>query len=167
MRVPLILAFSANLVLILVSVISLPERVAIHFGPGGLADGWASRETYAALLMLTELPLFALLLALPRLLRRLPAKWINLPNREHWLSDENILRSIGRITRYTDEFGTATFGFLFVAGLLSFEANRLDPPRLDEGLFLISLAAFLIYTVIWTVRLLLAFRLPRDKRDPR
>jgi hypothetical protein len=160
MRALLTVTFCANLLLILASLLWLPERVAIHFGRGGFADGWASREVYALLLTAIELPLFALLLVLPRLLRRVPKQWISLPNREHWLDPARAPATYDRLARHTDELGAATFGFLLVAGLLSFEANRLDPPRLDEGLFLIALIAFLAYTAAWVLRLLLTFRVP-------
>ncbi|MGZ3614494.1 MAG: DUF1648 domain-containing protein, partial [Syntrophales bacterium] len=41
MRSVFILVFVANVVLSLFSLVLLPSRVAIHFGVGGMANGWA------------------------------------------------------------------------------------------------------------------------------
>jgi hypothetical protein len=51
------------------------------------------------------------------------------------------------------------FLFLLFAGLLTIRANRSDPVRLEEGLFLIGLVIFLAYTLYWVVGLVRAFRI--------
>lgn len=158
MRRALILAFLFNIALGLLSLSWLPERVAIHFGPQGVPNGWASREVNAALILLTQLLLFGTFFALPWLLERLPARWINMPRRDYWLAPERARRTRERIVRFTDEFGVATLGFLAVIALLTIDANRTRPVRLDEGLFLVTLAAYLLYMLAWTIRFILAFR---------
>lgn len=45
MRLALYLSLFATLLLALVSWILLPERVAIHFGAGGVPDDWGSRKS--------------------------------------------------------------------------------------------------------------------------
>jgi hypothetical protein len=59
-----------------------------------------------------------------------------------------------------DEFGLSLFGFLFGISLLAIDANRSIPVRLNEPLFLVLLTIFLLYTLIWTIRLVLRFRPP-------
>ena len=50
MRRLMISAFVANLVLTLVSLLILPDPVAIHFRGGGIPDAWASKWTHALIL---------------------------------------------------------------------------------------------------------------------
>ena len=57
--------------------------------------------------------------------------------------------------------GTALFLFMLFAALLTIRANRSDPVRLDESLFLTGLAIFLAYTVYWVVAMVRAFRIPK------
>ena len=59
-----------------------------------------------------------------------------------------------------DEFGFSLFALLFGVSLLAIDANRTDPVQLNEPLFLVLLAAFLLDTLIWTIRLVLQFRPP-------
>jgi hypothetical protein len=160
MRVALTLSFIANLILALVSVAALPERVAIHFPWGGAADGWASRLDSILLTVTLDALLFLTLWLSPALLRRTPATWVNLPNRAYWLSPERREATIARFSERLWAFGTALFLFLLAVGLLTLEANRSDPVRLDEPLLLVALGGFLAYTLYWAAALLRDFRLP-------
>jgi len=72
-----------------------------------------------------------------------------------------ILQALEKFSQLMWQFGTALFLFMFFVGLLTLKANLSDPVRLDERLFLIALAIFLVYTVYWTAVLLRAFRVPR------
>ncbi len=161
MRVALTLSFTANLTLALVSAIVLPERVAIHFAWGGTADGWASRLDSILLTLGLYTLLFLTFWLSPALLRRTPVKWVNLPNRAYWLSPERREVTIARFSQRLWAFGTALFLFLLAAGLLTLEANRSDPVRLDQPLFLVALALFLAYTLYWSLTLVRDFRLPK------
>ena len=65
---------------------ALPPRVASHFGAGGAANGWMTRENYTWFMMLlTALLPLALLLALAWLPARFE-RWVNLPHREYWMA---------------------------------------------------------------------------------
>ena len=64
----------------------LPERVATHFGPAGVANGWMHHETYLAfmLAMTTLLPLFVV--AMTGFFPRIAVSQIRIAHREHWLA---------------------------------------------------------------------------------
>ena len=64
----------------------LPERVATHFGSGGLANGWMRHDVYLAfmLLMSTLLPLVVVVLT--GFVPRIAVSQIKIANRDHWLS---------------------------------------------------------------------------------
>ena len=44
--------------------------------------------------------------------------------------------------------------------LLTFEANRLEPVKLNERLFLFALILFLAYSIYWSIKLIRSFRIP-------
>lgn len=62
MKALFILMFLANVAVTLVSLVLLPDRVAIHFGLRGVADGWASRSVHALLMTGTHVLLFLFML---------------------------------------------------------------------------------------------------------
>ena len=153
-------AFLANVALAIASWVILPDRVAIHFCVGGKPDNWASNQANTLLFLGLDLLLFVFLYFIPRITHRIPARLINLPNKEYWLREENRTRLDARLTVFMWEFGAAIFLFLFVAGGLALLANRSDPVRLNEGVFLAALALFLGYTVVWVIRFYRGFRVP-------
>ncbi len=162
MRAGFILVFIANVVLSLVSLILLPSHVAIHFGPGGMANNWAPSYINTLFFIGTNMFLFFSLYVTPRLVFMFPAKWINLPNKGYWLRLENKAHTVARFSSLMWKFGIALFLFLFVVELLAIEANLSQLVRLNEKLFFSALILFLLYTVYWCIKLFRSFRLPRE-----
>ena len=154
------LMFIANVVLSIISLTILPLRMAIHFGAGGIANGWAPSYVNTLFFIGTNTFLFLCLYFTPRLVFIFPSKWINLPNRDYWLRLENKARTVEIFSPLMWEFGTVLFLFLFIVELLAIQANFSHPVRLNEKLFLCALILFLLYSIYWCVRLLKAFRLP-------
>ena len=58
MRTVFCVVLIANVLLWLVSLVVLPDQVAVHFGRGGVPDSWASKEWNALVFVLLEAPLF-------------------------------------------------------------------------------------------------------------
>lgn len=164
MRALLVLGFLANLALALISLVVLPERVAVHFGADGVPDDWGSNRTTGLLMIALYSVLFAMLYLTPWLVARLPPRWVNLPHRDYWLRPEHRAAAVERLVPLLDRFGAALFGFLFYVGVLTLRANLAQPVRLDERAFLFGLAAFLGYTLYWIFALVRAFRLPGPDR---
>jgi uncharacterized membrane protein len=160
MRTLFCIAFAANVLLMLVSLAILPDQVAVHFGRGGVPDSCASKETNALLFIVLEIPLFLLFWLAPSLPFVLPERFVNVPNREYWLRDENRPAFRRKLQRLMAQFGTAFFLFFFCIELLTIEANLSQPVRLKEELFLPVLILFLGYTVVWSVGLIRCFRVP-------
>ena len=164
MRKLFILAFAANVILTLVSLVVLPPKVAIHFGSGGVPNAWASKEVNALIFLAIEGPLFILFLFAPSLVMKCPPKLINLPNKDYWLKEENKPATKAKVESLMCQFGIALFGFLFCVGLLTLQANLSDPVRLNESILFAMLTAFIVYTVYWCVKIFLSFRLPNNVR---
>ena len=161
MRNAFIVSFLANVVLSLASLAILPDSVAIHFGLDGAPDGWASNLTNTLSMLGVHTLVFFALYFSPRLISTVPSKWINLPNRRFWLTPQRRHLAAEKLSHHMWWFGTAVFLFMLFAGLLTMRANRSDPVRLDESLFLTGLAIFLAYTVYWIVAMVRAFRIPK------
>ncbi|MET0068424.1 MAG: DUF1648 domain-containing protein [Candidatus Thiodiazotropha sp.] len=162
MRTSFIASFLANLVLAILSLVMLPDRVAIHFGQGGMPDGWASNLTSTLIMLGLHTLLFCSLYFSPRLLVSAPAKWISLPNRDYWLKPEHRAQAVAILSQQMWQFGTVLFLFMLFVGLLTLKANLSDPVRLDEVPLIVALVIFLVYTAYWTFALLRAFRIPHN-----
>lgn len=137
----------------------MPERMASHFGAGGKADGWSGKDEFFVLMgvMLTVMAgMFGgLALAIPAL----PVSLVNIPNREYYLSPENRERTYGIIVSFMLWFGAATTAFMILVADQTFHANLEEPHRLGDG-FMIGLVAYLVFTVVATIVLILRFRKP-------
>ena len=160
MRVVFILVFIANLLLSLVSLAILPSRVAIHFGTGGVANGWASSHANTLFFIGVNTFLFLCLYFTPRLVSMFPSRWINLPNKDYWLRPENKRRTFLKFSLIMWEFSSALFLFLFVVEVLAIQANLSRPVILNESVFISALVIFLAYSVYWCVKFFKAFRAP-------
>jgi uncharacterized membrane protein len=160
MRKVLIAVFAANLVLMAVSLTLLPDQVAIHFGGGGYPDSWASKEFNAAIFLVLEVPFFLLFYFASVLPLGVSKKFLNIPNKDYWLKEENLLGFQRKFGYYMAEFGVAIFIFFFCANLLALQANLRDPVLLDKMLFMIVFIAYMSYTLAWLVRLVRGLRVP-------
>jgi uncharacterized membrane protein len=156
----MITAFVANLALTLVSLLILPEQVAIHFRGGGIPDAWVSKWANALVFIVMQIPLLALCLSIGRLTHNTPARWLSLPNKNYWLQAEHRQELQARISALMEEFGFVLFVFLFMVGLLTLDANLGDPVRLNEPLFLVFFAGFMLYTLYWLVKLFRRLKVP-------
>jgi hypothetical protein len=155
MRRLLLALFLANFFLSLLSCYLLPGEMAVHFGRGGRPDGWAPCWINLLLLLGLELPLFALFYFFAPLARRLPPRWLRLPGLRGAAPGPAQLQVVNG---YMEEYGAALFAFLLAAGLLTLAANLSEPVGLNQALFLAALSFFLLYTLLWTVRLVRALR---------
>jgi len=160
MRVAFILSFIANIGLSLLSLAILPSRVAIHFGAGGNPDNWAPNYVQVLFFLSVEALLFFVIFYSPRLVTKLSPRWVNLPNKDYWLSEENKDLAVARMAHYMYQFGTVMFAFLFLVGMLTMQANLKDPVRLDQSVLLTALAVYFVYTIAWCVALYRGFRVP-------
>ena len=136
----------------------LPPTVASHFGAGGRADGFGSREGYTAFMTGISVGV-PLLIALGGLLARwLPPGLVNLPNRDYWLAPERRAQATVVVERWLMAFaGALAFFLCYVHGLVV-EANAASPPRLAEAPFIGGLAAFVAFALAWSAAFYYRFR---------
>jgi len=161
MRALFILAFIANVALIIVSLVILPSKMAIHFGPGGMPDSWASKEVNALIFLGINVVLFICLYLSPLFTEIFPRRLISLPHKDYWLKEENKPELNLKMASLSHEFGAFLFIFLFFINLLVLRANLSDPVRLNERHFFPLLIVFFLYVIYWAVKCFLVFRPPK------
>lgn len=110
-------------------------------------------------MLVVQLMLFAAMWLSARIMFIVPARWVNLPNKEHWLKPEMRHLVKQKMDYYMSSLGVAIFAFFLFVNVLVIRANRLDPPRLSEPLMIGALAVLGVYMVFWTVSFMRAFDL--------
>jgi hypothetical protein len=165
MRVPLIVwlvlegVAAASLVW---SAHELPPRVASHFNIQGQADGWMPRERDLQFMAGVGLLVPLLLIGTGLLMGVMPAASINIPGRDYWLAPERRHETNAYLARHTTWFACAMTAFFIGVNWLVVEANRANPPRLSNGIWLM-LAPLLVFTLVWLIVLVTHFsRVPRE-----
>lgn len=128
----------------------LPAVVAQHFGPQGNPNGWAPREFFFGLSWAILLLLSALLMLTPRLLNRMPASMINLPNKGYWLAPERKTKSLEFMQRQLEWMAVITVAFLVLVMHLAIRANLNPGHRLENTLFIVLLAVFVV-SIFWQI----------------
>jgi hypothetical protein len=137
----------------------LPERVAIHFGPGGMANHWTDRsQTIWFFEILTAVP--AIFAGLAVVMRWLPAGAFNLPHRDYWLAPERRAQTVAVISRQLIWMGCLVV--LFLAGVygLTIQANHVSPPHLPMDLFWALTGGFLAGVAAWSIAFIRHFTKP-------
>lgn len=141
----------------------LPDQVASHFGGGGVADGWMSKQGFAAFSIVFPIAMATLLTGIQAsisLLGRMPASMVNVPNRWYWLAperkEETIAFLAGRTSRFMLVTGVATTGLMGAVTLRAMEANLQPEPRLTG--FWPVLVVYLAVIVGGSVRLMIGMR---------
>jgi serine/threonine-protein kinase len=138
----------------------LPPMVASHFDGAGRPDGWMQREVFVAF----QAGLIAIMLlsfvGLPRWLARLPTRWYSLPHRDHWLAPERRAQTLARIQRQMMWLACAIVAMILTITQVVIQVNLTPEPVLPTAAVWGLLAAFLVFTAIWTLLFVRSFRRP-------
>lgn len=89
-----------------------PERVAVHFNLRGEPDRWASRDLQLGFHLGTIVFLGAVFQTLLLVLRRVPDKMVNLPDKHYWLAPERRAATYDWLAGVLLGLGTAVVLFL-------------------------------------------------------
>jgi len=152
------------LVLVLVAVViyatsaPLPPRVATHFGPGGVANGFMTRDGYVAFILAFATLLPILMTGLIGFVPGIAASNIKGRARGYWLARERREASLAWIGSHACWLGVLLCVFLLGVHLLTVQANMLSQPRLPESSMFALLGVFLAALGVWIAMLLSRFR---------
>jgi serine/threonine-protein kinase len=76
------------------------------------------------------------------LVRRLPPKMINLPNKSYWLAPERRAATLEALASLSLRFAQTLAVFLCFVHWLVVRANAVQPPKLPESWLFVGLAGF-------------------------
>lgn len=142
----------------------LPEVMASHFDGSGRADGWSSKTTFFVIDAVMLALLVAMFLGLPKI--RWPDRWVSLPHKDYWLSPEKRRETYRIFEREMLVFGCATLVLLLVVMQWTIRANLDGSETLPAAGLWWLMGAYLVFTALWTVRLVLRFRRPPGEEPP-
>jgi len=122
----------------------LPDRIAVHFGTGGGANGWSDTRVFMFTYGAVEALIVLMALLMARILERAPASAVNIPNRDYWLADERRRETLGYVTEQFLWLECLTLAFLVAIAQIIFKVNlRGAAPSLPQD-FWVTLVAFIV-----------------------
>ncbi|MDE2293199.1 MAG: DUF1648 domain-containing protein, partial [Elusimicrobia bacterium] len=133
----------------------LPVKVASHFDAAGVPNGWMSREVFTAfhvgvvLFLAVAMSTSAAGIASGRRGR------INIPHRDYWLAPERLPSTLAALADWLYWFGAGTYVLLIDVFEQVLRFNRGFTMKLGHPL--LSLSAYGVFAVWWTVRLMRRF----------
>ncbi|CAM3336549.1 DUF1648 domain-containing protein [Nocardioides dubius] len=155
----------AFVVVWVIGLLTLPDRVPLHFGGGGDPDRWGSRTEALVTTGLIGGGLVLLFWVLARWLPRAPSELLNLPaaDKRWWLATEERTAELRR--RLSDDLygiGAVTVLLIVVLEAITVVISHHDEPSLPGWLWLIVggyLAGIIGWSIWATTR---RYRTPRD-----
>lgn len=149
------IAFVVLLVLVPAVIVAtagaLPDRVATHFGRGGMANDWMTRDGYIAFMLAFTILVPLVVVAMTGFLPGIARSKCNIPNYDYWFAPARREASSARLVSHACLLGclmVLCFGG-FHAVLL--DANSTSPARLSEPAFFGGLAALGVGVTLWMV----------------
>jgi len=154
------LLIAANLLVDLLAYGMLPDTVATHFATGGAPNGWfTARGNLLFSLGIQGLFVF-IVYAMRTTLLHTPKQLVNLPNKDYWFAEENLVGFVQRWEKLTYQFGCILMTFFLCLSLIVTAANFSTPPHLDTTLFVTVLICFLASIAYWIFSIYRTLRIP-------
>lgn len=138
----------------------LPSLVASHFNGRGAPNGWQPKQDFFEVLVIVCVVVAIIGLAIPKIISVLPSQMINLPNKNYWLAPDHADEAMSFLNAHFAWLACALFLFIILVFDYAIQINLhpANPP--DSAHFWYVLAGFLIFTTVWTIRLLAKFLRP-------
>ena len=137
----------------------LPDRVASHFGASGRPDAWSSKESFARIYFIVIAFIAVLFPGIGLIFRKIPTSFINLPNKDYWLSTERKEETIAVLSRQFLWFGSATLLLLLDIFHQSVRVHLGKTQTLEHPVA--SIVVYVVFTTFWSIALIVKFmRMP-------
>jgi uncharacterized membrane protein len=133
----------------------LPDKVASHFGASGRPDAWASKEFFLKIYLIAVAFVAVLFPATGFLVSKIPNNFINLPNKDYWLSPERRQVTVDFLLRQFLWFGSATLMLLLDIMHQSFRVHLGQAGALEHPVA--SLVTYVAFSTLWSIGLVVKF----------
>lgn len=143
----------------LVSTVSLlPPHIATHFDGRGQPTGWMTRSSAAAFQGVIGLLLPLIVAASFCIVRFIPTRAINFPNRDFWFSAERRNETCTYLSRQGLWLASLLVLVQAMVWYQLIESNLRKIPHLSLPAFLITVGAFGTVSIVWVIKLFNHFR---------
>jgi hypothetical protein len=152
-KVNLFISVLVNIVYSLFVAMTLGTRIAVHFQLNGLPDGYQSPWNFAFFQIVLCMLFAVLFLVLPWCVKILPIKYVNIPNRNKWLTGEEREKSLKKLNFMLLLLGTVVIYFFTAMSLVVYVANVSTPLVLPMLPFFSILLIFFGFLITWIIKL--------------
>jgi len=154
-KVHLFMSVIVNIIYSLFIFLKLKSSIAVNFQFNGLPNpnSYQSSLNYAAMQIVLCIVIAILFLMLPWLVKTLPIKYVNIPNRNKWLRGEERDKSLKKLNFMLLLLGTVLIYFLTAMSMVVYIANISTPLVLPILPFFSILLIFLGFLITWIVKL--------------
>jgi len=143
----------------------LPNRMASHFGFNGQPNGWTSKLEFLGMMLSLQLGLAIFMLALTRIIRKLPISMVNIPHREYWLDENRADETLAWLGENLNWINAATCFFLMAIFYMTLQANLAEKVELSSWECYIALGLYLFVMSIFVAKIILRFRTIPSNQD--
>ncbi len=136
--------------------------VASHFDGRSVPNGWQPRQAFFGVVVVVSVVVAVIGFAIPKMIAVLSPQLINLPNKNHWLAPERLAETMAFLKANFAWFACALFLFNILVFDYAIQINLHPHHPPDPARFWYLLAGFLLFTIVWTVRMITKFLRPPD-----
>ena len=138
----------------------LPNRLASHFAPSGVPNGWLTKSEFFALYAGLMALAASLGFLAPRAIVKTSTARINLPHKEHWLAPEHRAETFAFFEKYFAWYG-CIFLLLEVSTMeIVIRVNFSTPPQLPIGPVGLLISAFVLFNIAFVIIVFRRFSRP-------
>jgi hypothetical protein len=146
----------------------LPDVVASHFNARGVPNGWQTKSMFFTFFLGAVGIAWLVGFGVPGLISKMPTALINLPHKEYWLAPERRAETLAFLNRSFAWFGCTVLLVVTTAVNYAIGRNLHPEAQLDPPVLVYVLGGFLVFTILWSIRLLTHFaHIPRDGFAPK
>jgi uncharacterized membrane protein len=135
----------------------LPDRLASHFDVSGTPNGWMMKPAFFAVGIVAIVVSALAGFVVPRAIAATSDARIRVPHKEYWLAPERRAETFAFFKRYFAWYGCALLVTEVLAMEFAIAANSHAPIRLPAGPMLFVISAFVVFNLLWTVRIFRRF----------
>ena len=152
-KVNLFISVVVNIIYSLFVALTLKSSIAVNFQFNGLPNSYQTPWIYASTQIGLCLAMALLFLMLPWLVKTLPIKYVNIPNRNKWLRGEERQKSLKKLNFMLLLLGTVIIYFFTAMNMVVYIANISRPLVLPILPFFSILLIFFTLLLTWIVKL--------------